>query len=231
MASLFHYPLCPRSRFVRALLAEYGLEPELIEERPYERRRDFLIANPAGELPVLLEGNDFIVPGAGVIAEYLDETRGLALGPRRLLPEDPAGRVEARRLFDWFNLKFYEEVSGPLVNEKVYKRYMPSELGGGGPPDMASVRAARNNVRYHLRYIGYLASTRRWLAGDSMTHADLAAAAHLSCVDFLGDAPWGEDEAAKDWYTRMKSRPSFRAILNDRLPGLAPAPAYADLDF
>lgn len=231
MANLFHYPLCPRSRFIRALLSEYGFEPDLIEEKPYERRRDFLIANPSGDLPVLVEQNDFIVPGANVIAEYLDETRGLALGDHRLLPENPAERVEVRRLTEWFNVKFYEEVSGPLVTEKIHKRYMPAELGGGGPPDMALVRAARANVRYHMRYIGYLASKRKWLAGDKLSHADLAAAAHISCVDFLGDAPWSEDEAAKDWYTRMKSRPSFRAILADRLPGLIPAPAYSDLDF
>jgi glutathione S-transferase len=230
MATLFHHPLCPRSRFIRVLLGEYGIEPDLIEERAYERRRDFLIANPAGELPVLVEQNDFVVPGANIIAEYLDETRGLAFGEHRLLPDDPAGRVEVRRLVDWFNLKFYEEVSAPLVHEKVYKRYM-TQAQGGGAPDMNIVRAARANIRYHMRYIGHLTSKRKWLAGDSLSHADLAAAAHISCADFVGDVPWGEDEAAKDWYTRLKSRPSFRAILSDRLPGMTPAAVYADLDF
>lgn len=229
MASLFHHPLCPRSRFVRLLLAEYGIEAELIDERPYERRRDFLIANPAGDLPVLVEPNDFIVPGANVIAEYLDETRGLGLD-RRLLPDSPAARVETRRLTDWFNHKFYQEVSEPLLIEKVYKRFMRSEHGGGAP-DSNAVRAARSNIRYHLRYIGHLTARRKWLAGDAMSHADLAAAAHLSCADFLGDVPWSEDEGAKEWYTRMKSRPSFRSLLNDRLPGMTPNPVYADLDF
>ncbi|MBX9758824.1 MAG: glutathione S-transferase family protein, partial [Beijerinckiaceae bacterium] len=148
MAILFHHPLCPRSRFIRLLLAEYGIEPELLEERPYERRQDFLIANPAGELPVLIDSNDVVVPGANTIAEYLDETRGLGLD-RRLLPEPPAERVETRRLTDWFNAKFYHEVSEPLVNEKIYKRFMRSEHGGGAP-DTAVVRAARSNIRYHL---------------------------------------------------------------------------------
>lgn len=229
MAILFHHPLCPRSRFIRLLLAEYGIEPELIEERPYERREDFLIANPAGDLPVLIDSNDFVVPGASTIAEYLDETRGLGLD-RRFLPESPAGRVETRRLTDWFNFKFYEEVSEPLLVEKVYKRFMRSELGGGAP-DSRVVRAARNNIRHHLRYIGHLTAARKWLAGDCLSHADLAAAAHISCADFLGDVPWGENEEAKEWYTRMKSRPSFRSLLNDRLPGMTPDPVYADLDF
>lgn len=229
MAILFHHPLCPRSRFIRLLLAEYGIEPELIEERPYERRQDFLIANPAGDLPVMIDSNDFVVPGANTIAEYLDETRGLGLD-RRLLPERPGERVETRRLTDWFNVKFYQEVSEPLLIEKVYKRFMRPEHGGGAP-EMGAVRAARHNIRYHLRYIGHLTATRKWLAGDNMTHADLAAAAHLSCADFVGDVPWSENAEAKEWYMRMKSRPSFRGLLNDRLPGMTPDRVYADLDF
>ncbi|MBX9741885.1 MAG: glutathione S-transferase family protein [Beijerinckiaceae bacterium] len=229
MVKLYHHPLCPQSRFARVTLAEYGIEPELIEERAFDRRREFLEINPAGTTPVMID-SVMSVPGAGVIAEYLDETRGLALGARRYMPEDPAGRVEVRRLLDWFNIKFYAEVSQWLVTEKVYKRAM-TPAQGGGAPDMDLVRAARNNIRYHLRYIGWLTGTRNWLAGDQMTYADLAAAAHLSSVDFLGDVPWTEDEAAKLWYARMKSRPSFRAILADRIPGITPAAIYADLDF
>ena len=128
------------------------------------------------------------------------------------------------------NTKFFAEVSGWLVQEKVYKRHMTADQGGGGP-DMELVRAARNNIRYHLRYIGWLAAQRNWLAGDRLSYADLAAAAHLSSVDFLGDVPWAEDEAAKHWYARVKSRPSFRALLVERMPGMVPSPAYADLDF
>lgn len=230
MAQLYHHPLCPHSRFVRLVLAEFGIEPELIEERIFERRRAFLLLNPAGRTPVLVDQAMAAVPGAGVIAEYLDETLGLGLGERRLLPENPAERVEVRRLLDWFNGKFFEEVSSYLVTEKVYKRFASAE-NGGGPPDMNLIRAARTNIRYHLRYIGYLAAQRNWLAGRRLTYVDLAAAAHLSCADFLGDVPWSEDEAAKEWYARVKSRPSFRTLLADRLPGLVPADTYADLDF
>jgi glutathione S-transferase len=211
-------------------LGEYGIEPQLIEERPFERREAFLLLDPAGETPVLVEENGMVVPGAAVISEYLDETRGLALGPHRLLPADPAGRVEVRRLVHWFTQKFFAEVSAFLVTEKIYKRFMTKEQGGGAP-DMELIRAARANIRYHLRYIGYLTAHRRWLAGDRLSYADLTAAAHLSVADFLGDVPWEEDAMAKLWYARIKSRPAFRTLLADRLPGLAPAAAYADLDF
>lgn len=230
MATLYHHPLDPHSRFIRLILAEYGLDPELVEERAFERRHEFLVLNPAGTTPVLIEQTGAIIPGAGPICEFLDETRGHILGDRRLLPEVPAERIEVRRLLDWFNQKFFAEVSGWLVTEKVYKRFMTAEQGGGAP-QMELVRAARSNIRYHLRYIGYLVGRRNWLAGREMTYADLAAAAHLSSVDFLGDVPWSEDEMAKHWYARVKSRPGFRALLADRVPGITPADAYADLDF
>jgi glutathione S-transferase len=230
MATLYHHPICPNSRFIRIVLAEYGMEPELVEERPAERRREFLALNPAGATPVLVDQTAGVVPGANVIAEYLDETAGLSLGDRRLMPPDPLGRIEVRRLLEWFNVKFHGEVSNWLVTEKVYKRYMSQDQGGGAP-DMDLLRAARANIRYHLRYIGWLAGQRNYLAGDNLTYADLAAAAHLSSADFLGDVPWAEDEMAKHWYARVKSRPSFRAILADRIGGLTPSPSYADLDF
>jgi glutathione S-transferase len=230
MITLYHHPLCPHSRFVRLLLGEYGIEPRLIEENASERREEFLLLDPAGQTPVLVEQSGIVVPGAGPVAEYFDETRGLALGRHRLLPDDPASRVEVRRLFEWFSHKFFNEVTNWLVTEKVYKRYTPRERGGGAP-DMDLVRAARSNIRMHLRYISYLAGGRKWLAGDRLSHADLAAAAQLSCVDFLGDVPWEQHETAKLWYARVKSRPSFRTLLADRLPGLCPAALYADLDF
>lgn len=230
MTDLYQHPLCPQSRFIRLAMGEFGIEPTLIEERSFERRREFLLMNPAGTTPVLVEEHTPPVPGAGPIAEYLDETRGLALGDRRLLPDDPAGRVEVRRLLDWFNIKFSAEVSDLLVREKIYKRFMTADQGGGAP-DMDAVRVARSNIRYHLRYVGYLIRERNWLAGDRLSYADLAAAAHLSSVDFLGDVPWAEDETARSWYARIKSRPSFRSLLTDRLPGMMPSPSYSDLDF
>jgi glutathione S-transferase len=230
MILLHHHPFCPHSRFVRLALAEMGLEAELVEERFWERRVPFLAINPAGTIPVLVDEDGLAVTGAGSIAAYLDETRGAAASGRRLLPEDREGRVEVRRLLDWFLGKFQEEVATYLLTEKIYKRFMSPDAGGG-PPDGNAIRAARTNVRYHLQYIGYLVARRNWLAGDDLTFADLAAAAHLSAVDYLGDVPWDESEIAKNWYARVKSRPAFRALLADRVPGMMPAAHYADLDF
>ena len=230
MLTLFHHPLSPRSRYVRLILSEYGLAARLVEERFWERREEFLLLNPACELPVLVADGQPAVPGASIIAEYIEETLPPSQVDDRLLPAKAAQRVEVRRLASWFNDKFHDEVSGPLVLERVYKRHMTREQGGGSP-DTESLRAARHNIRYHLAYIGWLVRTRDWLAGDRLSLADVAAAAHLSAVDYLGDVPWNEDEAAKNWYARVKSRPSFRPLLAETLAGIPPAEHYADLDF
>ena len=230
MPTLFHHVFCPHSRFVRLVLNEYGIDVRLIEERTWERRRDFLVLNPACTTPVLVDEGQPPVPGAPIVAEYLDEAYGAKFGERRLMPQEPGPRVEVRRLMSWFNDKFYAEVSGPLTLERFYKRHLPVDAGGGAP-DTEVIRAARHNIKYHLAYIGWLVRARDWLGGSQMTYADLAAAAHLSAADYLGDVPWNECEEAKLWYQRIKSRPSFRPLLADQAPGFRPARHYSNLDF
>src|SRR5260370_26228747 len=122
MFTLFHHPFCPHSRFVRLALGEYGLDLRLVEERAWERREAFLALNPAATTPVLISEGQPAIPGAGTIAEYLDETRGADIGERRLLPAAMGERIEVRRLMAWFNEKFFEEASHPLVTERIYKR-------------------------------------------------------------------------------------------------------------
>ena len=181
MLTLFHHPFCPHSRFVRLAVEELGLASRLVEERVWDRREEFLILNPAGTTPVLVEEGMPPVPGAAIIAEYLDETRGAKLAQPQLMPRDAGPRVEVRRLMSWFNDKFFEEVSGPLVMERVYKRFIPAG-GGGGPPDTETMRAARSNIRYHLSYIGWLIRKRDWLAGDTL--AGVPASPSYANLDF-----------------------------------------------
>jgi len=227
MLTLFHHSFCPHSRFVRLALGEYGVEFRLIEERIWERRHDFLAINPAGTTPVLVAEGQPPIPGAAIVAEYLDEALGADMADLRLLPREGGSRVEVRRLMSWFNDKFFAEISDPLTTERFYKRHMAR----GGSPDTDVIRAAKQNIRYHLAYIGWLVRARDWLAGNRLSYADLAAAAHLSTADYLGDVPWSEDEAAKGWYARVKSRPSFRPILAEKVPGIPPSLTYANLDF
>lgn len=226
MRQLYHLPISPPSRKVRLVLSEKNLAFEMIEERDWERRDDFLALNPAGEVPVLIEEDGEIICGATPICEYLEETYPAI----PMLPATPVERAEVRRLIDWFDRKFAAEVSDGLIFEKVTRRFLGAAEGGGAP-EMGVVRAALHNLRYHLDYICYLMETRSWLAGDKLTLADLSAAAQLSCLDYVGDVPWGQYAGAKDWYVRIKSRPGFRPILADHVPGMPPPKLYANLDF
>lgn len=227
MPSLVHFTLDPFSRRLRLALSEYGVPVELIDEEPWEPSADIFELNPAGTLPVYLEDAATPLSGIEAIGEYLEETKSTRVS---LIPGDALARAEVRRLTGWFDGKFYAEVSEPMLTEKVIRRFMRRESGGGGP-DTARVRQAMARLRNHLDYIGHLADRRPWLAGSDLSLADLAAAAHLSAVDYFGDVPWHDYPAAKSWYQRVKSRPSFRPLLADTIRGMAPGPHYADLDF
>ncbi|MEL6734513.1 MAG: glutathione S-transferase family protein [Pseudomonadota bacterium] len=229
MYTLFHHPMSTGSRMVRLILGEYGLETTLHEEAIWDRREAFLDVNPAATLPVMADGDRAII-GAQVCAEYLDETQGPLQRGNRLFPEDALARAEMRRLNDWMLDKLENEVVRYVVRERVTKRLIP-EAQGGGPPDSQALRAARTNIRYHLQYIDWLAGTRNWLGGSSLSCADMAAAASLSVLDYLGEVDWADHSALKDWYARMKSRPAFRSLLSDRLRGIPPVSHYVDLDF
>lgn len=221
MNRLFHVPLSPFCRKVRLCMAEKRLEVELVEERYWEQDPDFLRRNPAAKVPILkMDGK--MMADSNAICEYLDEK----YPEPALLPRDADGRYEVRRLVAWFDDKFHHEVTSKLLYERVNKKLM-----GTGYPDSTNVKAGAKAVKYHLDYMAWLLDHRRWLAGDVMTMADFAAAAHLSALDYISDVDWNRSAVVKDWYATIKSRPAFRAILADQVPGFPPPAHYADLDF
>ncbi|KXF88584.1 glutathione S-transferase family protein [Phaeobacter inhibens] len=221
MARLYHVPLSPFCRKVRLSLAEKRIEVELVEERYWEKEADFLRRNPAAKVPVIrLDGK--LMAESAAICEYLEETRP---NPS-LMPSDPEGRYEVRRLVSWFDDKFHHEVTSKLLYERVNKK-----VTGQGYPDSGNVKAGARAIKYHLDYLAWLLDHRRWLAGDQMTLADFAAAAHLSSLDYISDVDWNRSAVVKDWYAKIKSRPAFRSILADQIPGFSPPAHYADLDF
>ncbi|MEM7299852.1 MAG: glutathione S-transferase family protein [Pseudomonadota bacterium] len=230
MLTLFHHPLSSASRFIRLVLEEYEEAANLHEENVFERRPVFLELNPACTLPVLQDGASGPICGASAIAEYLDETRGPLMRERRLLPETAIERAEARRLVDWSLTKLEDEVTHYLVRERALKRQLPPEQGGGSP-DSGVIRAAKTNLKHHMKYFAWLAVSRNWFAGEKMSYADLAAASSFSVLDYLGEVSWDEEPGLKDWYARIKSRPSFRSLLAERVKGLPPTSHYSDLDF
>ncbi len=221
MNRLYHFPLSPFSRKVRLVLAEKRIEVELVEERYWEQDADFMRRNPAGKVPVLKMGNKFYTESQA-ICEFLEELHPTPA----LMPKGAEARYEVRRIVGWFDDKFYNEVTCKLLGERVFRKVM-----GTGYPDSTNVKAGAKAIKYHLDYMAWLLEKRRWLAGNDLTIADFAAAAHLSCLDYISDVDWNRSEIVKDWYAKIKSRPAFRSILADQLPGFPQPSHYSDLDF
>ena len=221
MNRLYHMPLSPFCRKVRLTLAEKRIEVELVEERYWEPSPDFLRRNPAGKVPIL-RMDSRVMSESQAICEYLEEAHPTPA----LMPRDADGRFEVRRICAWFDDKFNAEVTSKLLYERITKKVI-----GQGYPDSKNVKAGSTRIKYHLDYMAWLLDQRRWLAGNEMTLADFTAAAHLSCLDYISDVDWHRHAVVKDWYAKIKSRPAFRSLLADHVPGFTPKSHYSNLDF
>ena len=222
MNTLYHLPFSANSRLVRIALSEKKIDTKLIVEPIWERRDSFLALNPEGQVPVLLTDQNISLSGASVIIEWLEDISS----ENSLIGNDINFRAEARRIMLWFNNKFSLEVESSIVYEKIMKVFM-----GKGNPDSNILRVGRKNLITHMQYIDWLSKNRDWLAGNSYSIADMSASANLSILDYLGEIQWRDYSYAKEWYARVKSRPSFRSLLLDKIPGLLPPKYYSDLDF
>jgi glutathione S-transferase len=221
MWRLHQYTLCPFSRKVRFACAVKGISVELVREYPWERRDHFASLNPAGQTPVIQNGSIILVDSAA-ICDYFEET--VARTP--LLGAGPEERAEARRLVAWFDQKFYGEVTAPLLTERMYNRIVARQA-----PDAGIVRQAARSAEAHLDYVDFLLDRRRWLSGPAFGLADIAAVAQISVADYLGGIEWEGHDAARTWYSALKSRPTFRPMLTERMEGLPPPAHYDKLDF
>jgi glutathione S-transferase len=222
MWQLFQFPLCPFSRKVRLALGEKGVEHELVRESPWLRRDEFLDMNPAGQTPVIADGKGIVLIDSAAICEYFEETVDRA----PMIAGGAIARAEVRRLVAFFDEQLYADVVKPIMEERMRKRLVSRDA-----PDTRVLREAMKTANAHLDYLDYLLDHRRWLAGPVLSLADLTAAAHLSVADYLGGIEWRGHKQTADWYSVMKSRPSFRPLLADRMEVIAPTPHYDKVDF
>ena len=220
MWQLYFFPLCPFSRKVRLALSEKGVGYELRREHPWDASDAFYAMNPAGRTPVLrLEEKKLTLADSQAICEFFEET----VDKSPLILGTAAGRAEIRRLTALFDESFYADVTHPLLHEKMKKRLVLRQS-----PDSGALRKAMRLAHEHLDYIDWLTDNRRWLAGAQLSLADFAAAAQISVADYLGGIDWAGHEGAHGWYRVMKSRPSFRPLLTEKMDGLPPPPGYND---
>ena len=225
LRTLYHFPMDPASRMARLTLGEKKMDYRETVVRYWEPNPEFEALNPSGLTPVLMVADPdepLILCETRAITEWADE----AVADPPLMPKGAKNRAEARRIIQWFERKFDYEVNALLLHEKMEKRLL-----GLGTPDGAALRNGRETLRRHMEHFEGLLADGDWLAGRRLSLADLAAAAHLSILDYFGEVPWGDFAACKLWYMKIKSRPSFRPLLSDRLPGMPPSLHYHDLDF
>jgi len=223
MWRLYQFPLCPFSRKVRLLMGEKGIAYDLVNEAPWERQDAFLDINPAGTTPVIVEDEkNIVLIDSQAICEYFEET----VEKMPLVSGSAGGLAEIRRLVAWIDQIFYRDVVAPLIEERMKKRIVHRT-----PPDGGKLREAMRNANTHMDYMDYLLDHRSWLAGGTMSLADIAAAAHISVADYLGGIDWAGHEPVKRWYAGFKSRPSFRPLLSERMGAIVPPPYYEKPDF
>jgi glutathione S-transferase len=223
MWQLLQFPLCPFSRKVRLLLGEKGVGYELVRESPWEKRDDFLHMNPAGQTPVMVDTErDVVLVDSTAICEYFEET----VEKSAAINGTAEYRAEIRRLVAWFDGTFYAEVTQPLLRERMVKR-----IAHRVSPDARSLREAMKAAVGQLDYTDWLLDHRNWMAGATFSLADLAAAAQISVADYLGGIDWKGHERTQAWYMGLKSRPSFRPLLSERMEVIGPSPHYAQVDF
>ena len=223
MWHLYQFPLCPFSRKVRLLLGEKAVAYNLVTEYPWEERDEYFDINPTGMTPALTDPEKGIkIADSRAICEYIDETVEAA----PMMNGPSLYRAEIRRLVAWFDERFFIDVTAPLMQERLRKRVIYR-----APPDATVLREAMRAANAHLDYIDYLIDTRSWLAGATMSMADLAAAAQISVADYLGGIDWAGHEQTRAWYAMFKSRPSFRPLLSERMGSIPPPPYYEKVDF
>jgi len=222
MWQLYQFPLCPFSRKIRLLMSEKNVAYDLVREDPWAASENFLNLNAAGRTPVLVnEAKDITLADSRAIAEYLEET----VDRSPMINGTAVNRAEIRRLVALFDENFYNDVTAPLLMERMKKRIVFKQ-----PPDSRVLREAMRMAHGHLDYMDWLIDNRPWLAGSTMSLADLAAAAQISVADYLGGIDWAGHEQTRGWYAVFKSRPSFRPLLSERMDVIKPPEHYALVD-
>jgi len=219
---LYQFPLCPFSRKIRLLMGEKNIAYELVREDPWSAADPFFNLNPAGRTPVVVsEDRGTVLADSRAIGEYLEETVDRA----PMISGNAKSRAEIRRLTALFDENFFHDVTQPLLNERMKKRLVLKQ-----PPDSTVLSEAMRMAHGHLDYMDWLIDNRPWLAGSTMSMADLAAAAQISVADYLGGIDWTDHEQTRGWYAVFKSRPSFQSFLTERMDGIRPPDHYGDID-
>ncbi len=201
----------------------------------------YLKVNPGGLVPSLVHDGTTIVEST-IINEYLDD----AFPETPLRPADPLAKARMRQ---W--VKHEEEVlflavrpaSLNLMMKQVLGRYGDEELDAllehhprpdrvsflkqlfKAPFDDKAVEKSRRKLAMALARMDKTLARDPWLAGASLSLADIAAAPVVDRIERLGMADlWRDLGGVRGWIERLKARPAYaRALPRDefRMPAAA----------
>ena len=186
--------------------------------------------NPTGEVPILENKNtsDRYVDSF-IIAEFLvsmyNGDNELLIG--ELLSKDENIKAEIRRIEMLFDKNFYYESAKCILEEKVYNSFLDEKK----MINNKKYKIAQKNMEKYLGYVDYLLNTRDFTAKNTFSLADISIASQISSLDYLGEINWTKYQKVKDWYRVIKSKPSFRPILEDKIEGFKPSKNYNNIDF
>lgn len=166
---------------------------------------EFMRLNPAGKIPVLIDG-DFVINESAAIMNYLSD-KARALGATKSLA--PLSGTPARARYDAFCFFVMSELDAQGM-------YIPRKHAVGGPlreqygEDAQAVAAA---AEYYKKNLKVLADNLReskapYLMGEDFSCADILLCNVCCAGANLGWFPW-DDEALVEYMRRIVVRPAF----------------------
>lgn len=182
----------PYSHWVRFVLAEKGINVDIVEVNPQELPEDLLHLNPYGTVPTMVD-RDLVLYEPHIIVEYLDER----FPHPPLLPVYPVARAKSRQMMyrierDWYQLLKRIESS----NER-------------------EAKAARKQLQDSLISLAPLFSGKPYFLSDEFTLVDCYVAPLLWRLPKLGLELPANAKPIKVYAERLFKRPTFRASLSE----------------
>lgn len=233
MLELYHDWRSFCSLKVRLCLAEKELawESRAIDLMKLEHTTPhYLEINPNGLVPALVHDGLSVIEST-IINEYLEEV----FPQIPLMPRDPVQRARARA---W--VKYEDDVLHPSVRPATFALMMAPELARRSDSELDAMVAAHPNPQRAEEYrraarmpfdtqkveqaktvmlaaLGRLDAQLRktpWLAGDTYSLADVAAAPFVDRLEELNFASlWSGLPGLADWMARIKARPAYKLAI------------------
>ncbi len=227
MNILYHNPICPLSRQVRFYLEELNINHELKKVNYTSRTLNpgFVIKkeNFFDNFPILnVKEDNLSLIGEYSIIEFLSENYKNFI----FMPQDKVIKADIRNYLNTLNKKFFYNTSYIYIEEK-FIRF----ANRVGVPRTDFLRRAKQNIIKYFYFISDILSENSFLIHDKISSVDIALASHISVLDYFSAINWDMWYHIGNWYSIIKSRSSFRKLLQDRIPGFLPPEHYSKLDF